>query len=177
MIRVALARNGVKWLLLWFKSSTAHHYSNKISIISLRELPREIAKPPVESKRGVTLSRPLTACLAFLLLGCATTTSTSVPTVGHTLSDAEIRAILDGMHSAVKDLHSPNFRTLRAARGTDGRTYVCGWMNYQKDGYYTEEQPFSGTLSAGGFSLDRLARDDLSSAKVLSECRQLGVEL
>jgi hypothetical protein len=116
----------------------------------------------------------LSAWFVCLLLGCAKTVE---PTSPHALSDAEIRAVIDGFHAADRDLDSPNFRKFGAARSADGHVYVCGWMSSKKDGYRTGERPFFGTLFAGQFVPERLAKDPFETSKVLRECREHGVTI
>jgi hypothetical protein len=114
----------------------------------------------------------LSAYLVLLLFGCATTRE---PTLPYTLSDPEIRSVINGIRSARKNLDEPNFSSFRAARSADGQIYVCGRMNSKNSkGYCTAEQPFVGRLSAGQFVPDRFGQDPLASSEVLTECRERG---
>jgi len=117
----------------------------------------------------------LVVVAVFLLAGC--TTAVVEPTSPYTLSPTEIKAVVSGINSAVKYMDSPDFRKFTAATSEDGHIYVCGWLSYQKRGYYTGEQPFFGTMFAGQFVPERFGTDGVEISKVLSACHAHGIQI
>jgi hypothetical protein len=115
-------------------------------------------------------------CLLNVLSGC-TGVLQPQPLPPYTLSGAEMTAITRGIYSALEDVDEPSFRNVKAARSSGGDVYVCGWMSARRGGYRTAEQPFIGTLSAGRFSLERIAKDEYSTAEVLAKCRERGISI
>jgi hypothetical protein len=110
--------------------------------------------------------------LVLELLGCATT---SKPVSPHTLSNADLNTVALGLHAALKDLNSPKFRMFRASQATDGKIYVCGWVSDSEK--YADERPFVGTLFAGQFAVDHIAKHQSEKDFILSECNGLGIPL
>jgi len=116
----------------------------------------------------------LSVVAVFLLAGCTTAVE---PTSPYTLSPTEIKAVVSGISSAVKDMDSPDFRKFTAATSADGHIYVCGWLSYQKRGYYTGEQPFFGTMFAGRFDPERFGTNSFEISKVMSACHAHGIQI
>jgi hypothetical protein len=71
-------------------------------------------------------ARTVSAFIAASTLGC---TAVLEPTSPYILSDTEITTVQRGLFSALPDLDSPNFRSFKAARTTNGDIYVCGWIS------------------------------------------------
>jgi hypothetical protein len=92
----------------------------------------------------------------------------------YTLTNSEIEAIVTGIRSARKDLDDPSYRNFRAVSHPDGQIDVCGWFRPQRD---SEESPFIGTLFAGQFVLQQFGGDPFQDGKVISDCRNRGIEL
>jgi len=97
-------------------------------------------------------------CLMVLLFGCTTAPERLPP---YALSDAEVTAVVRGFYSSEKDLDAPSFRSLKAVRSSGGEVYVCGGLSSRNAG----EQVFIGTLSAGRFVPDRIAKINILPAK------------
>jgi hypothetical protein len=91
------------------------------------------------------------------------------------MSDAEMNAVVVGVHAALKELDSPGFRKFRSAQGPDGKIFVCGWVSDR--GEYAEERPMIGTLFAGQFVLDRVGKHQTERELILSECSELGIAI
>jgi hypothetical protein len=111
-----------------------------------------------------------TPCLLVLLFG---STTTPEPLSPYVMSSAEVNVVVRGMYSAVKDLDAPSLRNLKGARSSGGDVLVCGWMRPRNG----NEQVFIGTLSAGRFSPDRIAKDQYSIGEVLVKCQQRGISI
>jgi hypothetical protein len=83
----------------------------------------------------------------------------------YALSDAEVRAVVRGFYSSVKDLDAPSFRSFKAVKSSGGEVYVA--VSSRNAG----EQVFIGTLSAGQFVPDRIGKDQYSTGEVLAKCK------
>ena len=125
--------------------------------------------------------RFLSVCLAVALLGCATPDNEqnfSNNLYDGGLSEDDVRIVEAAVRPLLKDLASPQFRGLTAARSEDGHKFVCGWVDYKKSsGALAGEQPFSGTLFAGQFVVGNFARDQAGAAKVFAECQAHNVRM
>jgi len=111
--------------------------------------------------------------VALILLGCATTTRG--PVSAYSLSATDLATVGRGLHAALKDLDSPEFRNFKAVQSADGRISVCGWVLDR--GEYSDKPPFIGTLSAGQFVLDQLGQHRTARDEVLKRCAELGINL
>ena len=110
----------------------------------------------------------------FGLFGC-TLWSKSLPP--YALSNSETTIVERDILSATKDLDKPPFHDLKAAKGSGGDLYVCGWMNSNNKAYRSSEQAFIGTFSAGRFSPARIGTDADSNVQVVVECQKLGISI
>ena len=119
--------------------------------------------------------RLATACLVVPLFGCTVVTPEPLPP--YALSDNDTMIVLRGIYSAVKDLDEPSLRNLKAARSNSGDVYVCGWVSSRTTKGYRTEQAFIGTLSAGQFSAERIAKDNYSTGEILTKCQERGLSI
>jgi hypothetical protein len=112
------------------------------------------------------------------LPGCATTT-VSQHTTPATLSDADLGAVYQGLRAALKDVDEPGFEHVRAATSDEsGQMFVCGWVSYRmSNGARSSPQAFIGRLSAGKFSVIKIAQDAPERGEVLDQCRGYGASL
>ena len=125
-----------------------------------------------ERVQSRTRVKRLTLLLSLGLLGCATT---SEPLSPHSISDAEMNAVVLGIHAELKDLDSPRFRKFKAANAVGEKVYICGWVS--DAGEYRDELPFVGTLFAGQFVLDHIGKHQTQKDFILSECNRMGIPL
>lgn len=94
----------------------------------------------------------------FVQAGCTGQSNMSSWNVAPTttpvkLTDAEIAIIQAGVRPRLKDPESARFGAVRASKGPDGTTYVCGMVNSKNSfGGYAGETPFAGTLANGRFT-------------------------
>ena len=120
-------------------------------------------------------ARIVSAFIAASTLGC---TAVPEPASPYILSDTEITTVQRGLFSALPDLDSPNFRSFKAARTTNGDIYVCGWMSSKNSkGYPSPERAFIGSLSAGRFVSERVGMDEYSTAEIVGKCRDRGITI
>ena len=138
---------------------------------------RMIAKDRRLSAATVRLLAHL--ALGVGLTGCATTTPVFQHTTPAALSDADLGAVYQGLRAALKDVDELGLEHLNAARSEEsGQTFVCGWVNYKMlDGARSSGQAFVGTLSAGRFSVIKIAQDAPERGEVLDQCRGYGASL
>ena len=108
-----------------------------------------------------------------MLFGCALG-----PTLrSYALSDAEKNAVMRGIYSysAIKD--KPTVSIFKAATNSSGEVYVCGWMHSDREYYRAPEEAFTGTLSAGQFSAERIGMDANTNAIVVAKCHERGISM
>jgi hypothetical protein len=71
-------------------------------------------------------------------------------------------------YSVIKD--KPKVRIFKAATSSGGEVYVCGWIDSESKIYRAPEQAFTGILTAGQFSAERIGKDANTNAIVVAEC-------
>ena len=113
------------------------------------------------------------ACLLGLLFGCAL--GPTLPS--YALSDAEKNAVVRGIYSYSPIQDKPTVRTFKAATNSSGEVYVCGWMHSDREYYRDPEQAYTGTLSAGQFSAERIGMDANTNAIVVAKCHERGISM
>jgi hypothetical protein len=113
------------------------------------------------------------ACFVGLLFGCSA--GTSLPP--YTLSEADMNAVKHGIYSysVIKD--KPKVRIFKAATSSGGEVYVCGWIDSESKIYRALEQAFTGILSAGQFSAERIGKDANTNAIVVAKCHERGISI
>ena len=113
------------------------------------------------------------ACLLVLLFGCAL----GRPLPSYTLSDAEMNEVVRGIYSYSATGDKPIVRNFKAATNSSGEIYVCGWVHSESKYYRAPEQAYTGTLSAGQFSAERIGKDANTNAIVVAKCHERGISI
>ena len=113
------------------------------------------------------------ACLLALLFGCST--EMSLPP--YTLSETDMSAVKHGIYSysVIKD--TPKVRIFKATTSSNGEVYVCGWIDSESKIYRAPEQAFTGILTAGQFSAERIGKDANTNAIVVAKCHERGISI
>jgi hypothetical protein len=65
----------------------------------------------------------------------------------------------------------------QAATSSGGEVYVCGWIDSESKIYRAPEQAFTGILSAGQFSAERIGKDANFNAIVVAKCHERGISI
>lgn len=116
--------------------------------------------------------------LAVAIGGCTSTSPAAKPARSSppgpvTLSDAEKSIVERDTIASLPDVRAGTFRTISAARGTDGRVTVCGYINITSSaGVSSGDTPFIGELAGGEFQMSAIGGSSEETIAVQSECQQ-----
>jgi len=78
-------------------------------------------------------------------------------------------------YSVIKD--TPKVRIFKATTSSNGEVYVCGWIDSESKIYRAPEQAFTGILTAGQFSAERIGKDANTNAIVVAKCHEHGISI
>ena len=125
---------------------------------------------------------PLLLVLGLFIAGCSSAELPGAPQLASgqvetyppvSLSPQQVQVISAGVQRRLTDPASARFSGIVAGRMPDGTLYVCGSVDARtREGSYTGEQPFFGTLDQRGFVPTTIGGTLEQSQAMRNYCRQ-----